>query len=351
MLHKAWLDEAIGVRIITRPLPVRPSTMLRLGGGALVLVVAALVTPPLLLPVVLDIRTSEPAPDPDPPADEPGPATSAPVTPTVTPSPPRRTSAPPTARSTMRPRRSPSPRSTRRAPSLRLDAERKRRAAQITSTFENSTTDIQYDYAENIGDGRGITAGRAGFTSGTSDLLLVVSRYTDRRPGNPLARYLPALRAVDGTSSVDGLDGFPDAWAEAAEDPLQRKVQDEVVDELYFDPAMSMAAGVGVDTPLGQAIIWDTMIQHGAGGDTGTEAIIAETRDVAGRADGGESRWLEAFLDVRLDHLHQMYDEAPDGYESSTSRIDALRSLVSAGKLTLDPPLTWEVYGTTFHLS
>jgi hypothetical protein len=37
--------------------------------------------------------------------------------------------------------------------------------AQITSTFENSTLELQYDYVENIGDGRGITAGRAGFTS------------------------------------------------------------------------------------------------------------------------------------------------------------------------------------------
>jgi hypothetical protein len=45
--------------------------------------------------------------------------------------------------------------------SLTVDAERKHRAAQITSTFENSTLELQYDYVENIGDGRGITAGRA----------------------------------------------------------------------------------------------------------------------------------------------------------------------------------------------
>jgi hypothetical protein len=30
------------------------------------------------------------------------------------------------------------------------------RAAQIISTFENSTTEVAYDYAKNIGDGRGI---------------------------------------------------------------------------------------------------------------------------------------------------------------------------------------------------
>jgi chitosanase len=36
------------------------------------------------------------------------------------------------------------------------DPQTKLRAARIISSFENSTTDIQYDYAEDIGDGRGI---------------------------------------------------------------------------------------------------------------------------------------------------------------------------------------------------
>src|SRR5688500_16186342 len=107
--------------------------------------------------------------------------------------------------------------------SLTVDAERKYRVAQITSTFENSTLELQYDYVENIGDGRGITAGRAGFTSATGDLLLLVRRYTEAEPGNVLAPYIPALEAVSGTDSVTGLGGFTHAWAGAAEDPDFRK--------------------------------------------------------------------------------------------------------------------------------
>jgi chitosanase len=57
-----------------------------------------------------------------------------------------------------------------------------------------------------------------------------------------------------------------------------RGLQDELVDELYFFPAMTMAGKVGIVTPLGQTIMWDTMIQHGAGGDNGTRAIIKETQ-------------------------------------------------------------------------
>jgi chitosanase len=235
--------------------------------------------------------------------------------------------------------------------SLMVDAERKYRAAQITSTFENSTLELQYDYVENIGDRRGITAGRAGFTSATGDLLLLVRRYTEVKPDNVLAPYIPSLEAVNGTDSQMGLAGFTDAWAEAAEDPDFRSLQDQLVDELYFVPAMTIAADLGIETPLGQLIMWDTMIQHGAGGDNGTWAIIEETQKNVGPIDENESVWLEAFLDARLRRLLLMYRDTTENADaSSESRVDALRSLLREGKLALEPPLTWEVYGDKFHL-
>jgi len=235
--------------------------------------------------------------------------------------------------------------------SLARDPERKYRAAQITSSFENSTLDLQYDYVENIGDGRGLTAGRAGFTSATGDLLLLVRRYGAASPHNVLAPYLPCLETIIGTDSVQGLSGFPDAWTEAAEDPDFRRLQDQLVDELYFDPAMRMAADLGVETPLGQLVIWDTMIQHGAGGSDGTRAIIEETQKNVGAVRRDESAWLDAFLDVRLRHLLRMYPATTqDADVSSESRVDALRSLLHGGNLALEPPLTWEVYGDKFRL-
>jgi chitosanase len=235
--------------------------------------------------------------------------------------------------------------------SLTVDAERKHRAAQITSTFENSTLELQYGYVEDIGDRRGITAGRAGFTSATGDLLLLIRRYTEAKPGNVLEPYIPSLEAVRGTDSQMGLAGFTDAWAEAAEDPDFRSLQDQLVDELYFVPAMAMAADLGIETPLGQLIMWDTMIQHGAGGDDGTWAIIEETREHLGPIDHSESAWLDAFLDARLRHLVDMYRGTTENADaSSNSRVDALRSLLQDGNLALEPPLTWKVYGDRFRL-
>ena len=235
--------------------------------------------------------------------------------------------------------------------SLTVDAERKHRAAQITSTFENSTLELQYDYVEDIGDRRGITAGRAGFTSATGDLLLLIRRYAEAKPGNVLAPYIPSLEAVRGTDSQMGLGGFTEAWAEAAEDPDFRSLQDQLVDELYFVPAMTMAADLGIETPLGQLVMWDTMIQHGAGGDDGTWAIIEETQKNVEPIDQSESAWFDAFLDTRLRHLLDMYRGTTENADaSSESRVDALRSLLQEGNLALEPPLTWEVYGDRFEL-
>jgi chitosanase len=79
--------------------------------------------------------------------------------------------------------------------------------------------------------------------------------------------------------------------------------------------------------------------------------IIEETQDNAGAVDGNEAAWLDAFLDARLHHLGHAYENTTeDADASSGSRIDALRSLLEDGNLALEPPLTWEVYGSTYTL-
>jgi chitosanase len=124
-----------------------------------------------------------------------------------------------------------------------------------------------------------------------------------------------------------------------------------MVDELYFDPAMTMAADVGIETPLGQMIMWDTMIQHGAGGNNGTWAIIRETQEDRRNDRSERVRLARRFLDTRLRHLLDMYrGTTEDADVSSESRVDALRSLLQVPNLALEPPLTWEVYGDRFEL-
>lgn len=113
--------------------------------------------------------------------------------------------------------------------------------------------------------------------------------------------------------------------------------------------AIATASKVGITTALGQAVLWDTMIQHGLGGENGTTRIIRDTRrEMGGDATRNEADWLDAFLDVRLRHLGRAYGDSPDADESSISRIQAFKSLIADGAFALDPPLTWTAYGRTF---
>src|SRR6478735_11426931 len=101
------------------------------------------------------------------------------------------------------------------------DPAKKEIAMEIVSSNENSSLDwkAQYKYIEDIGDGRGYTAGIIGFCSGTGDMLELVEAYTDSVPDNPLAKYLPALRKVNGSDSHAGLDpNFTQDWKTAAKD-------------------------------------------------------------------------------------------------------------------------------------
>src|SRR5262249_49357827 len=94
-------------------------------------------------------------------------------------------------------------------------------AMQLVSSAENSSLNwkAQYKYIEDIKDGRGYTAGIIGFCSGTGDMLDLVELYAKRKPGNVLAKYLPALRKVNGSASHKGLDpNFKKDWATAAKD-------------------------------------------------------------------------------------------------------------------------------------
>ncbi len=254
---------------------------------------------------------------------------------------------------------SPSPTAVEIIPSTQFEGlanpATKRRAEKVISTFENSTTKIQYDYAENLDDGRGITAGRAGFCSGTGDLLEVVQRYTQLKPGNELAKYLPALEADNNSDSTKGLSGFEKAWKHASDnDPALNQAQDEVYDELYFNPAMARAEAAGIHTAVGQLIVLDIIIQHGEGDDPdGLPAIMQEAiAAMGGPANGNEQAWLQKLLQIRRHHLLNPADPSTQqDWAESVDRVTALESILATGNFDLKPPLSWSVYGDSFKVT
>ncbi|MEU6535719.1 chitosanase [Streptomyces sp. NPDC047000] len=228
------------------------------------------------------------------------------------------------------------------------DVRKKEIAMELVSSAENSSLDwkAQYAYIEDIGDGRGYTAGIIGFCSGTGDMLELVQAYTDAEPGNPLAKYLPALKKVDGTDSHSGLgDAFVSDWRTAAKDTVFRTAQNNERDRVYFDPSVKQAKADGLRA-LGQFIYYDAIVMHGPGDDGVSFGGIrkAAMKKAKTPAQGGdETTYLNAFLDARK---AAMLTEAA---HDDTSRVDTeQRVFLKAGNLDLDPPLTWKTYGDSY---
>lgn len=70
----------------------------------------------------------------------------------------------------------------------------RKEAFVLVSSAEISSTDdaAQSAYIEDVGGGRGYTAGIIGLTTGMGDLLEVVERYTELKPENARKQYIPA---------------------------------------------------------------------------------------------------------------------------------------------------------------
>ncbi len=236
------------------------------------------------------------------------------------------------------------------APVDLTDPRKKEIAMELVSSAENSSLGwkAQYKYIEDIDDGRGYTAGIIGFCSGTGDMLDLVELYTTRKPGNVLARYLPALRKVNGTDSHRGLDpNFPKDWRAAAADPVFRQAQNDERDRVYFNPAVAQAKADGLRA-LGQFVYYDAIVMHGPGTDPVSFGGIRKTamKKAKTPAQGGdEVAYLNAFLDARKAAMKT--EEA----HSDTSRVDtAQRVFLKNGNLDLDPPLRWKVYGDSYQI-
>jgi chitosanase len=220
------------------------------------------------------------------------------------------------------------------------------RVDKLISQFENSTSVIQYCYSVALDDGRGYTVGRAGFTSATGDLLEVAEAYTRLVPDNPLAPYLPRLRelAKNEDGSIDGLEGLPDAWAEACKDPRQRRVQDKIVDREYYNPAVRHWKALHLRRPLSLAAIYDADIQHGDGPDP--DGVPAMLKRAAKRAHGtpktgvSEKHFLREFIRERratLAHAHNPDTRA--AWAEVVERADVWLQLLRTGQWRLASPI------------
>ncbi|MGW0930707.1 chitosanase [Streptomyces sp. NPDC002644] len=230
-------------------------------------------------------------------------------------------------------------------------------AFEITSTAENSTLNwtSAYPYIEDIGDDRGYTAGLVGFTSATGDMLSLVQKYAQMAPGNLLQPYIPGLQACASVGFGPGASqaaqtnlgaNFIRDWQLAANgDPLFRRAQREYRKEVYWDPALANALTDGVG-PLGMALHYDILVNHGPGNDPESYGgIVAAARASTAKPPsqgGSEAAYLTKLCDLRDAVLQGWGDFQSDG------RSTIFRHLITVGNLTLTGNVTFSVYGSTY---
>ncbi|MDS0135458.1 MULTISPECIES: chitosanase [unclassified Amycolatopsis] len=224
-------------------------------------------------------------------------------------------------------------------------------AMKLVSSAENSSLDwkAQYKYIEDIGDGRGYTAGIIGFCSGTGDMLELVEAYTNSVPDNPLAKYLPALRKVNGTDSHAGLgSAFESAWKQAAATTAFQTAQNNERDRVYFNPSVNQGKADGLSN-LGQFAYYDAIVMHGPGDSSDSFGGIrkAAMKKAKTPAQGGnETTYLKAFFDARKVIMKQ--EEA----HADTSRVDTEQlKFLNEGNFDLHTPLKWKVYGDSYTIN
>ena len=262
-----------------------------------------------------------------------------------TPPPTTPTTAPTTAPTTKPPT---TPPTTPPASGANLDDPAKKEVAmQLVSAAENSSLNwrAQYSYIEDIGDGRGYTAGIIGFCSGTGDMLELIEAYTDTKPGNVLAKYLPALRKVNNSDSHAGLDpNFTKDWKTAAADTVFQNAQNAERDRVYFNPSVADGKADGVRA-LGQFAYYDASVMHGYEGFRSIRSRALKKAKPPAQG-GNETTWLNAFLDERVIEMNK--EEA----HSDTSRVDTeQRVFLTNGNFTLATPLHFAVYGDQYTIN
>jgi chitosanase len=206
-------------------------------------------------------------------------------------------------------------------------------AQAIVNLFE--TGEVLGDYGAVTvisGDTGHLTYGRSQTTLGSGNLSRLLRRYCSN-PGarfrGKLEPYLDQMEKRD--FSLDSDNRLHNVLRACADDRVMRDVQDLFFDEVYWRPAVRAAQSMGILSPLGIAVVYDSIV-HGS-----WNAIRERTNEMAGTLSAiGEKQWIAAYVKTRRNWLetHRRAD-----LRATVYRMDAFMRLIEQGYWGLELPL------------
>jgi chitosanase len=224
------------------------------------------------------------------------------------------------------------PPATRAAAPALLTATQAQTAKAIVNLFETGT--VRGDYGQVTllpGDTGRLTYGRAQTTLGSGNLHRLIERYcgtVGARFAARLRTWLPALATRSPSADTDLK--LHNVLRACADDPVMRDVQDAFFDEVYWQPAVRAATRLGIRSPLGVAVVYDSWV-HGSWGLLRDRTLAAGTLQQA-----GEHEWLQRYVRTRREWLATHPNAL---LRQTVYRMDAFQRLVALDAWGLALPL------------
>src|SRR4051812_38063773 len=212
-------------------------------------------------------------------------------------------------------------------------------AKAIVNVFETGRVRGNYGSVTLLAGDRGhLTYGRSQTTLASGNLFLLIRAYCGEPTaafGTELKPFLDRLLQKDLTLDTDA--PLRDVLRRAGDDPVMQQQQDRFFDAHYFDPACRQAATRGLQTPLGQAVVYDSIVH----GNFPVIASRVASQVGTNAGDMTEQQWVQAYVDKRREWVTQQKDPLP----KTVYRMDAFKRLIDASKWEL--PLPLDVHGVT----
>lgn len=178
------------------------------------------------------------------------------------------------------------------------------------------------------GDQGHLSYGRSQATLGSGSLFQLIDLYCQQAGAKfavQLRPFLPDLQKRDVRFDTDAT--FKLLLRDAgSQDDVMRATQDRFFSNNYFVPACTHAEALGIEDPLGIAVVYDSHIQGG------WEKVKKRVGDVI---NGNARAWVTRFVRERTLWLSSLKDPLP----ATVYRMQSFDALIAANNWELSLPL------------